>query len=221
MTAGGGWIFDPSRIGRPQPCLSHWASNGGRPFPRGRPPFFGSLLVLSLGRIDPPGTPGVTTQDAQDTSPRASQNTVLTNRLHEVLTAGGLKSATRAQQGADRILIKADQSDDGSLHRGGSGLLKPRQAFHCCELPLPSRRTARRVNDSNDLASNDHSGAARSGPRDARGKTTKSNGAGSCGWSRRKASRNSLFHRFRTTALPTFRETTSPIRETGEAPSQA
>lgn len=43
----------------------------------------------------------------------------------------------------------------------------------------------------------------------------KSSPAGRACWCRRNASRNSRFQRFRTTALPTFRDTDNPTRGCG------
>ena len=137
----------------------------------------------------------------------AGQNTVLVYRDNEIGAAAGVKTAARAEPGANQPLIASYCSNNDRCRQSQAGL--PR-TLHFVDPWLSAKGSLsirRAVKLFSDACNGRTCGLAR-----GCGRTTMSKPAGSSCWTSRKASRSERFQRFRTTALPSLRETVRPSR---------
>ena len=141
----------------------------------------------------------VAATEAAQRQPAAAQDAVSSDRLLAVARTGRRKAAGRREQRRDRELIKADQPNRQSFHRPPSAACGPL-------IVMVSR--ARRKSSSTAPRSADQSATALG----ARARNTRSQLGVRSIRRRRTASRIRRRTRFRTTALPTRRLTTTPSR---------
>jgi len=173
----------------------------------------------------------MTAADAARSLPAAANQAVFPDRFDEVRAARGGESAALAQKRAERPLIDPYQAD-GQHRRQRND--EPHRAdkvpHHFRPSPAPRRRAGRASGrasggESSRVPRRSHRRrtswlsfksesrtAASEGGSSARGITTRSSPGGKRCGDVRNASRINRFHRFRTTALPTLRETDSPSR---------
>lgn len=161
-----------------------------------------------LRQIDPARVKGVASGNPLHPAPCPSNGPILPHSLNEIIAAGRLKPALTAYQRAERPLIDSCGTDEQC------GRQMPKLSAETIHDRLPPPRPARSsilLWTPADSAINDSRICSSDGGDWPRTTQTRSSG-GRSACVNRKASRNNRFHRLRSTAPPTRRETVKPIR---------
>ena len=164
--------------------------------------------MIGLRRIVPPRMEGMALADANHTSQATTKGAMFLDTANKVFTTSRLKAASRPQKWTDDPLIAPHRC----YHQGGknpeywTAKIFCRYVFH--ESPLPSRSPIFDISSRRLLTTVACLGISR-----CRGITTQSMPPGISVRCVLNASRIALFHRFRQTLGPTFRDTESPILE--------
>src|SRR3954451_24246144 len=172
--------------------------------------FAGQIAIFAnSGRIVAAWMKRMAATNSPQAPPGTAQSAVLLHRTNEVCTAGRFEPATLPKHRAQRPLVYSHQRNQErtrqvqefgcqAFHVGFFSHARERCSFRLMILPV--NETSERRNSTSP------------GGDSVRAKQTTSSSGSSC-CDRRNASRNSRFHRFRSTAPPTRLEIASPSRE--------